>query len=853
MKNALYFLMITLSVTACKSKDVEKKITVVTGVSDSLAHFRKSNLSNIQYTLHFNISENSNQDISGTNTISFQYLQQPNDFLYIDFKEDGKKIKKVQINDKQRPIVFENEHLIIDASFLKQGNNNITIEFIAGNGALNRRDDFLYTLFVPDRARTVFPCFDQPDLKASFKLSLTIPQNWIAIANGRLTDSTLNGQTKTLNFANTEKLPTYLFSFAAGKFNRAVEPWNETTIELLYRETDSEKISNSLKPIFDQYKKYMSFYEEWTGIPYPFQKHGMVAIPDFQFGGMEHPGAILLQQSTLFLTKDATEGQLNSRQHLLAHEVAHMWFGDLVTMNWFTDVWMKEVFANFMADKATATPNHEKGYALKFLTDHLPPAYGVDRTTGANPIRQPLDNLENAGTLYGNIIYHKSPVMMRQLEQLMGEPAFQTGVRAYLKNFSYNNASWPDLIKLLDQQTPLNLQTWNTVWVNEPGRPVFDYLIAYQNNAVSDFFISQKPEYGTARVWPQSFDVCFYYNGLIRNFNVNDSLPNQSVNEALERKKPLFIQFNASGIGYGVWPVDTAMYAQLYAIDNYVSRASAYINLYENMLIGRYKKADELLDFFTAGLKQETVELNLRLLTGYIESIYWRFLKPDTRKAKNQKLEEALWMAIQQQKTANNRKILFGSYQNIFESPTAQKRLLQIWKQQKPPFNIILKEEDYTSLAFALQLRADYPEVLEQQLTRIENADRKKRFEIIKPALSFDAATRDAFFAGLLKKENRRNESAIGTALSYFHHPLRQPSAEKYLMQTLEAIPEIQKTGDIFFPTNWLQSSLGSYQSASANKVVEDYLAKNSKLSANLKAKILQATDNLKRAQSIVR
>ncbi len=186
--------------------------------------------------------------------------------------------------------------------------------------------------------------------------------------------------------------------------------------------------------IFTLYRNSLDYFEKWTGIPHPFQKHGMVAVPDFQFGGMEHPGAILFQNSTLFLDKNATQNQLNNRSNLIAHEVAHLWFGDMVTMDWFNDVWMKEVFANFMADKSTGAASDKSVYDLKFLTTHFPAAYSVDRTLGANPIRQVLDNLQNAGMMYGPIIYSKAPIMMRQLELLTGEENFRKGIEEYLKN-----------------------------------------------------------------------------------------------------------------------------------------------------------------------------------------------------------------------------------------------------------------------------------------------------------------------------------------------------------------------------------------------------------------------------------
>src|SRR5690606_762007 len=132
---------------------------------------------------------------------------------------------------------------------------------------------------------------------------------------------------------------------------------------------------------------------------------------------------------------------------------------------------------------------------LKFLVDHFPAAYGVDRTTGANPIRQQLDNLKDAGTMYGNIIYHKSPIMMRQLERLMGKNKFQQGVREYLKKFANGNASWPDLIGILDRYTDEDLEAWNKVWVNESGRPVVDYTIEYNQNKIKPFKVKQAAEY----------------------------------------------------------------------------------------------------------------------------------------------------------------------------------------------------------------------------------------------------------------------------------------------------------------------------------------------------------------------
>ena len=143
-------------------------------------------------------------------------------------------------------------------------------------------------------------------------------------------------------------------------------------------------------------------------------------LPAFQFSGMEHAGAIYYNAPAVFLEKTATQNQLLSRASLIAHETSHMWFGDLVTMKWFDDVWLKEVFANFMAAKIVNPTFPEIDHELRFFLQHYPPAYEVDRTAGANPIRQELANLREAGSLYGPIIYQKAPIVMRQLEQILG-------------------------------------------------------------------------------------------------------------------------------------------------------------------------------------------------------------------------------------------------------------------------------------------------------------------------------------------------------------------------------------------------------------------------------------------------
>jgi aminopeptidase N len=836
-----------------------KPVTVESGVSHELAAYRKKVISNVSYRMRFSIPDAKNKPIKGGEVIEFQ-LNSVDQDLQIDFKHGADFITELQVivNNvyEKIPVVINNEHIIIDKKYLHIGSNGVAISFTAGDASLNRNDDYLYSLSVPDRARTIFPCFDQPDIKARFILMLNVPKGWRVLANGKTeVQSRPAEKDGTFNFffADTEQLPTYLFSFTAGKYTSVIKNVGKRPAEFLYRETDSTKIKLSVDSVFKAHADAIAFLEKWTGIPFPFQKVGFVAIPDFQFGGMEHPGEVQYKASALFLDDGATKDQLISRANVISHETAHMWFGDMVTMKWFNDVWMKEVFANFMADKVAEKLQGSEAFNQKFLQDHYPAAYSVDRTLGANPIRQQLDNLQDAGSLYGNIIYHKAPIMMRQLERLMGKESFQKGMREYLKKYAYNNATWPDLITILSKYSKANLYTWNKVWVNQPGRPVFNYSIKYAGDKISGFTISQHPEFGANRIWPQVFSITLHYPAYDETIAVNMDKQAISLAAANGLPKPSYILLNADGMGYGLFPTDKNITNSLFKIKSPLERASAYIEAYENMLAGRSYKPAELLTLLADGLTVEKDEMNLRLITGYITGIYWGFITPAGRPKFTADLEQKLWAAMEQQTATNNKKVLFKAYQDAYLSDAAQSRIYQIWKEQKAPAGIKLTEDDYTSLALTIALKSKAPTtVIKEQQDRITDINRKNRLTFLMPALSLDVKERDAFFSSLAERKNREKEAWVGTALAYLNHPLRQAESIRYLPKSLELVEEIQRTGDVFFPQSWLGAILGSYQNKQAWQIVDGFLKDHPDYNPKLKDKILQSADNLYRAQTIL-
>lgn len=835
-----------VALTACSAPEPE----IVPGVSRELASQRAATVSGLQYTLDFVIPEQPDADIEGRVVIAFDLLESTAP-LVLDFTGGAERIHGVSSNGKPADWRFEREHIVIPAAALTQGRNEIEIEFVAGSAALNRNPNYLYSLFVPDRARTAFPIFDQPDLKATFELTLTVPSGWRALSNASVESVSPNGSGTTHRFRRSALISPYVFAFVAGEFESVTRQRSGRSMTMLHRETDAAKVERNSEAIFDLHTAAVDWLEDYTGIEHPFEKLDFALIPAFQYNGMEHAGAIFYRARSLMLDEAPSDMDLLARASLIAHETAHMWFGNLVTMEWFDDVWLKEVFANYMAARMVNPSFPEINHELNFLVRHAPAAYSIDRTAGANPIRQPLANLNEAGQLYGPIIYNKAPIMMRQLESLVGEERFQAGIRDYLDRYAFANASWPDLIDILDATTDDDLRAWSEVWVNTPGRPVLQRQGEQASGGDAGPALLQNDPAGGGRVWPQWFGVAVMADTAPHRTSVLSSSRSTPL-DALAGDSGGRLVFNSDGRGYGLFPADAGNLLAWDALGE-VERAAELINLYENMLAGADPAPG---DYFTALLgiaERETNQLLLGLVLDQLTTIYWTLLPGDARLDAAAELETTLWQSMLEQAEASSRKIRFDAFADIATTPEALRNLHDIWSGSVSIENLPLSENDLMALAqsLAIRLPAEAETIFAEQLARTENPDNIRRLEFIAPSVAADVSIRDAFFASLAEVRQREVEPWVLEALDNLHHPLGIAQSEKYVLPSLELLEEIQATGDIFFPSRWLDATLANHRSASAVATVNDFLAARPAYNAQLRAKILQAADPLFRANAL--
>ena len=782
------------------------------GVSRQLAEHRAAHVSNIRYEISFNVLKSDESGILFTDIVRFNW--NGTDDLELDFQ--GQLDSIYRVNGEQYRVNYANEHVIVPKHLLHKGHNEVYLSGKTLNEFMNRRNDFLYTLFVPDHARSAFPCFDQPDLKAQFDLRLILPTQWRAIANAPLEElDTLNlkGQEMAIwKYKTTKPLPTYLFSFAAGMFKSLKSDVDGREIEVLYRETDPDKTAQ-LGTIIQQAASSLSWLEQYTNIKYPFQKYGLVIIPGYQFGGMEHPGCIQLNANTVFLGKEPTPDEQLNRFNLIAHETAHMWFGDLVTMKWFDDVWTKEVFANFMADKMTRQQFPDFNHDLLFLKAHYPAAYSTDRTQGTHPISQQLDNLNKAGLLYDNIIYHKAPIMMQKLEERMGEKQMQQALRTYLWNYSYRNATWDDLIDIMHGRAPkAQLKTFSKVWVKEKGMPTFSLTNNWQN-----INITQEDPWYRQLHWQQQVRTGLYAIENMQNLIYEDTLIDMTTGRHTMHMHyiPDVIVPNTDGKAYGYFKLKDTSQAQDLLLASRQAEAdpqqkfSIFTTIYENYL-QQHWPAQAVFGMLSKEIANTTDPLVASTLCQYVCRI-----AGDTNGTARSDSEEMLYSQSLTHPLPAIRLQLKRWLATNVRSSRLTRKVYDIWQAHDDP---TLSERDYMAMAYhlALVMPDQWQYIIRTQRDLLTNDDRRREFDYVSRGCNPSAEEQQKLFLSLLQPEGRTAEPWAITLLSLLTDESRQSQRDSYITIGLDNLEHIRQTSGIFFPTNWLFALFNNNHSTTA-------------------------------------
>ena len=572
--------------------------------------------------------------------------------------------------------------------------------------------------------------------------------------------------------------------------------------------------------------------EGYTSIACPFKEYGMVILPNYQFGGMEHPGAIQFSDRRIFLEKNATQEEELYRTELIAHEIAHLWFGDLVSLKWFEDVWTKEVLANFMASKITRRQYRGIDHDLNFHKTFQTAAIAIDRTDGTHPIAQELTNLNHASLLYDNIIYDKAPVMMRMLEQVMGAPAMQNGLSRFLIEHQFDNASWDDLIKTLDKAAPsAGVKKFSDIWVKQKGMP--DIHTSYKNGQI---VVTQSDPYHRGIFWPQKFEIRVVYDlAKSQTLTVDMQKPTMSFKVP---GRPDYIIPNSNGKGYGRFTLDdnyaSLMPKRLITTRNDLNRYALLQVIHDNYLMGKISPS-----YFAELFRLMVKERNPQIMSTAIEHMF-KILE-DVKEDQRAALELCVMDLLNENRTNECHQYVIRKMSTCASSPEVLDQIESIWRNHNDP---LLNEHDYMDMAYRLAIMhpQQWQEILSTQRARLTTDDLRNEFDYISRACNPNDSQRLQLFNDLLRPENRQQEPWAITMLQLLNSDVFEPQSNSYIESSLKSLEYIQQTSDIFFPGKWMKALMAGHKSREAVQIIDSFMKANPNYPANLKNKVLEAS-----------
>lgn len=832
------------------------------GIPRDLARQRAQQVSEVRYHLNFTLRPH---EPSASGHEELQFRLSAASPLLLDFREGT--VANLLINGKAAPAKIENGHIELAAGLLQAGENAVTMDFTApiapAGKAITRfedRDDgseYIYTLFVPMDASMAFPCFDQPDIKARFRLELTAPDRWTLISNTPAleTESAESGDVAVRRevFAETQPISTYLFAFAAGPFKKV----NDVAgLPGLYvRQSKLKRAEEEAAEVQKTTADGIKYLSDYFAQPFPFAKYDLVMIPGFAYGGMEHAGATFLrEESILFRTAPTHSDRLN-RDILLLHELTHQWFGDLVTMRWFDDLWLKEGFAQYMAYHALADLKPNENVWKRFYQAIKPAAYGIDSTQGTTPVYQDIANLKDAKSAYGAIVYSKAPGVLKQLAFVLGENHFQDGLRRYLKEHAYANAEWSDLVGAFEKASGKSLQGWAAAYIRRRGMPQVDVeWTCDEANGVSRVRLAQHDVLSEGGAWPIATQVL---QRLRRMESVTrmewQTAKTEFIGATAGEGCPQWLFANDQDYAYGRFLLDPrsrkAVMAGLGNINDVFERTLLWGSLWDSV---REAELDprEYIELALRLLSAERDESLAQSVIGRMTTALHRYVSAEVRAQLVPKAEALAYQRMLHSPEQDMRIIWFRALRGVAETAAGRAHVKDLLAGKLQVPGVELRPLDRWNMVTGLVALhdPDADAILAAEEKRDPSGDGRK-YAFMAAAARPNSQIKHQYFDVYLH-DSSRPEDWVEQSLGPFNYWNQSELTLPYLRPALEALPQVKSQRKIFFVLGWLNAFIGGQQSAEAQAQVREFL-RTAALDKDLNLKILEVSDELDRTVKI--
>ncbi|HSM01386.1 MAG TPA: aminopeptidase N [Acidimicrobiia bacterium] len=453
---------------------------------------RSKSVSDVSYVLDLDLEAGA-KTFRGDVTIAFEHSGGDTFLEWL-----GGSIERFEVNGIEMDPDWDGYRIQLDAAALQE-ENEIRVAYEraydhTGEGFHQFVDpedgsEYLYTQFEPYSAHRLMPCFDQPDLKATYTLTITAPSEWAVVTAGREVsrDETADGRSRRV-FETTVPFSTYLLSVVAGAYQSVHDEHNGIPLGLYARASLMPHLDSG--PLFELTKRSMDYFGELFSEPYPFGKYDQVFVPEFNWGGMENVANVTYTDTVIF-RDPPTEDQLQRRAEYFTHELAHMWFGDLVTMKWWNDIWLNESFASYAGYLALDDTGDWPGLWQDFNFRMKLWAYREDQQPTTHPIADEVPSTDEVFLNFDGISYGKGASVLKQLVHAIGEDAFHEGLRTYFRRHRFGNANLADFLAALQEGSGMDLVSWAARWLRTASLNTLSVAYETAEGKVTDMQLRQ--------------------------------------------------------------------------------------------------------------------------------------------------------------------------------------------------------------------------------------------------------------------------------------------------------------------------------------------------------------------------
>jgi aminopeptidase N len=512
---------------------------------------------------------------------------------------------------------------------------------------------YLYSQFeVPD-SRRVFAAFEQPDLKATFDFEVVVPTDWVVVSNSPTPAPVVDGASATWTFPRTPRISSYITAIVAGPYvaqHDQLTSSDDRTIPLGIYVRQSLAEFLDFDYIFDITKKGFEYFEREFAVPYPFEKYDQLFVPEFNAGAMENAGCVTFTEVYVFRSK-VTDAVRERRVVTILHELAHMWFGDLVTMKWWNDLWLNESFAEWASTIATAEATEWTHAWATFQVSEKSWAYRQDQLPSTHPIVATINDLEDVQINFDGITYAKGGSVLKQLVAYVGRDAFFTGVTNYFRANAWKNAELADLLRELEKTSKRDLTTWSAKWLETAGvNTLTPEIVTDDDGIITSFDIVQTAiaDYPTIRPHRLAVGIyAFQGSDLVRTHRVELDIDGErtTVTDLIGQHRGALVLVNDDDLAYAKIRLDGESLAMaidhLSDISDPLARALVWGSAWDSTRDAEMAPSD-FVDLVLGNIATESESTTVRTTLAQLATTARMYVSPDRRENTIRRVADAM-------------------------------------------------------------------------------------------------------------------------------------------------------------------------------------------------------------------